>query len=101
MARSPALTVEDIPQLVDAIAEGVVRALERRGIVTSGKSSLGMENDRCDSQEREFMGHISTTSGGESSSLAEEAARRLSRFRRRQRPSSTSGISSSRSKDDR
>jgi hypothetical protein len=36
MARSPALTVEDIPQLVDAIADGVVQALERRGIVPSG-----------------------------------------------------------------
>jgi hypothetical protein len=101
MARSPALTVEDIPQLVDAIAEGVVRALERRGIVTSGKSSLGMENDRCDSQEREFMGPINIAPAGDSSSLDEEAARRLSRFRRRQRRRSTSAPSSSRSPGDR
>jgi hypothetical protein len=101
MARERALTVEDIPQLVEEIANGVVRALVRHGIVPSGKSSLGVENDRCDSQEREFMGRISTATGGGSSSLEEEAARRLSRFRRRQRLGSTGERSRSRSKGDR
>ena len=101
MARERALTVEDIPQLVEEIVDGVVRALVRHGIVASGKSSLGMENDRCDSQEREFMVRPGTETAGGSSSLAEEAAKRLSRFRRRQKRSSTSAPSPSRSKADR
>ena len=98
MARERALTVEDIPQLVEEITNSVVRALVRHGIVPSGKSSLGMENDRCDSQEREFMDHTGTATAGGSSSLDQEAARRLSRFRRRQKLDSTSAPSRSRSK---
>lgn len=98
MGRSPALTVEDIPQIVDAIVDGVVQALVRHGIVPGGKSSLGMENIRCDSQERESMVRTDTATAGESSSLEEEVARRLSRFRRRQKQDSTRRSSSSRSK---
>lgn len=98
MARERALTVEDIPQLVEEIVDGVVRALVRHGILLGGKSSLGMENDRCDSQEREFMDRTGTATAGESSSLDEEAAKRLSRFRRKQRLASTSAPSRSRSK---
>jgi hypothetical protein len=101
MARSRALTVEDVPQLVDAIVEALLAALDRRGMMPSGNSSLGMENIRCDSQERGFMGRTGTATDGGSSSLEEEAARRLSRFRRRQRLGSTDGRSRSRSKADR
>jgi hypothetical protein len=99
MPRERVLTVEDIPQLVDEIVDGVVRALVRHGIVPSGKTSLGTENDRCDSQESEFMDPIDIATAGESSSLAREAARSLSRFRRRQKLAATRSTSSSRSKD--
>jgi hypothetical protein len=98
MPRSRAITVEDIPQLVDAIVDAVLQALERRGILPDGKSSFGMEQSRCDSQENEFMDRINTATAGESSSLEQEAARRLSRFRQRQKRGSTSAFSRSRSK---
>src|ERR1700690_4318683 len=98
MPRSPALTVEDIPQLVEAIVDGVVQALDRRGIVPGGKSSFGMERSRCDSQENEFMVRTDTATAGDSSSLEQEAARMLSRFRRKQKRGSTRPPFSSRSK---
>jgi len=97
MAGSRALTVEDIPDLVDAI----VLALERRGMLPSGKTSLGVEKSRCDRMEREFMDPTGTATSGGSSSVDEEAARRLSRFRRKHRREPTKPRSSSRSPDER
>ena len=85
MARSRALTVEDIPDLGDA----VVLALERRGMLPGGNPSPGMENIRCDRMEREFMDRTDTATAGGSSSEQQEAARRLSRFRRRLKPDAT------------
>jgi hypothetical protein len=79
MARSRALTVEDIPQLVDAI----VLALERRGMLPGGNPSPGMEDTRCDRMEKEFMDLTGTATDGASCSVEQEAARRLSRFRQR------------------
>lgn len=32
----------------DDLVEAIVAALERRGMIPSGKWSLGMESDRCD-----------------------------------------------------
>ena len=95
MPRSRALTVEDIPDLVDAI----VLALERRGMLPSGKSSsLGLEDIRCDKMENEFMDPTDTATAGGSSSLEAEAAKRLSRFRRRQTPNDTRPLCRKRSK---
>jgi hypothetical protein len=95
--RSRVLTVEDIPDLVDAI----VLALERRGMLLSGKSSLGVERSRCDRMESEFMDPIDTGTAGGSSSVDEEAARRLSRFRRKQKRDPTRPPFSDRSRDGR
>src|SRR5262249_19813602 len=78
--RSRAIPVEDGPDHVDAI----VLALERRGMLPSGKSSLGVETPRCDRMEIEFMDRTVTTTDGGSSSADRKAVRRSSRFRRRQ-----------------
>jgi hypothetical protein len=97
VTRSRPLTVEDIPRLVDAI----VAALERRGMFPDGKTSHGMENDRCDSLERQFMDPINIATSGESFSVDEVAAKRLSHFRRRQKRAPTRPRSSSRSPGER
>lgn len=94
MTRSRALTVEDIPDLVDAI----VLALEQRGMLSGGNPSPGMEDTRCDRTEREFMDRTGTATDGASSSVEDEAARKLSRFRRKQKPDSTRLLLASRSK---
>ena len=93
MARSRCLTVEDIPQLVDAI----VIALERR-MLAGANPSPELENFRCDRTEKESMDRTDTATDGGSSSLQEEAARRLFRFRRRAKPDDTRPLCRKRSK---